>query len=278
MITYSVGGVQYYPKTWKFPAGEVGVNVAYDAYAHTRDLVTIRAALTSSDDIMQLLMLTDALRSRYYNADISLVLGYTPYGRQDRRCNDGDSLSVRVFAQLINSQGYRQVTVIDPHSAVTEACIDRCKVMTQSVIFSNVMQRHIPYEMRQVIAAPDAGAAKKVKEIFDMAHIGFDSMVVADKVRDMETGHITEYTFSGDVKGKHVVVVDDICDGGATFLLMGKKLKEAGAESITLCVTHGIFTQGTARLTEMYDAIITTNSYHKDRVGLIDDVLYCEVL
>ena len=94
MIKYRVDNIGYAPSPWKFPAGEVGISIAFDAVALARLKVIIYAAITSSDEVMQLFMLTDALKRQYTNANIHLVLGYTPYGRQDRVCSEGESLSV----------------------------------------------------------------------------------------------------------------------------------------------------------------------------------------
>lgn len=276
MIEYSTNNVTYKPEFWTFPSGEVGVKIAFDACAKDRTRVIISAALTNSHDIMQLLMLTDAIKRQYIRAEIHLLLGYTPYGRQDRVCNEGESLSVRVFADLINSQGYKTVAVIDPHSSVTTAVIDRCQVMSQEHLFTTAILCKIPGSYRDVIIAPDAGAMSKATDIFKSTD--FKEVMFANKVRNLDTGEIIEYEFSGNVKDKHVVVVDDICDGGATFIELGMRLRLAGVASMTLYVTHGIFTKGHDKLAQLYDRVITTNTYHMDRTTTIDNVEYVEVI
>lgn len=276
MITYKVGGVLHIPKTWNFPSGEVGVNVHHDARSAERTLVEIRASLTSSDEVMKLLMITDALRRLYRNADIELVLGYVPYGRQDRVCNQGDSLSVRVFADLINSQNYKRVTIFDPHSDVTSAVINNVEVFNQCTIFGLLFNSSIPLDERDVIIAPDAGACKKTSQIFEKYQ--FKSMATAEKTRDMETGLITKLTFTGDVRDKHCVIVDDICDGGATFLALGRELRLGGAKSVKLFVTHGVFSKGTEELLSVFDKVYSTNSYDMSKTGGVDGVEYKRVI
>ena len=276
MITYSVNSVKHIPKTWKFPAGEVGVSTHFDNNSTKTDLVKISAHLTNSDEIMKLLMLTDALKRQYLNAQIELRLGYIPYGRQDRVCSEGESLSIRVFADLINAQEYSRVVIFDPHSDVTSALLNNCQVITQREIFNKLFAYKISSECRDVIVAPDFGASKKALSIYNDGH--FNEMMVADKVRDLKTGYITDFNFTGDVEGKHCVVVDDILDGGATFILIGNALKEAGAKSLSLVVTHGIFSKGTEPITSIYDNVYTTNSYHHSRVGLVDGVEYIELI
>lgn len=276
MITYSVNSVKHIPETWKFPAGEVGVRTHFDNNSTKTDLVKISAHLTNSDEIMELLMLTDALKRQYPNAQLELHLGYIPYGRQDRVCSEGESLSIKVFAALINTQGYSRVVIFDPHSDVTSALLNNCEVITQREIFNKLFAYKISSECRDVIIAPDFGASKKVQSIFKDGH--FREMMVADKVRDPKTGYITDFNFTGDVEGKHCVVVDDILDGGATFNLIGDALVERGAKSLSLVVTHGIFSRGTERITSIYDNVYTTNSYHHSRDGLIEGVNYVNLI
>lgn len=277
MITYSVEGIKHIPRVWSFPAGEVGVACHFDSAAFHKTDVDIKACITNSDDIMSLLMLTDSIRRMYKNAKINLSMGYVPYGRQDRVCNEGESLSIKVFANLINSQNYNSVQIYDPHSHVTEAVFDKCKVIYQHEIFNNFFSKKIPHKEKQVLIAPDQGASSKIKEIAKRSS-GYSEAFVADKQRDLATGYITDFIFSGDVKGKHCTVVDDICDGGMTFILIGKALKEAGALTTTLCVTHGIFSKGHEVVSKWYDSVYTTNSYHKDRIGLINGVNYIEII
>lgn len=276
MITYSVSGITHIPKVWNFPAGEVGVASHYDASASSKEYVRIDACIISSDEVMQLLMLTDSLKRAYFKAEISLVLGYLPYGRQDRVCNEGESLSIKVFADLINSQGYSFVKLFDPHSYVSEALFNRCTVVRQHEIFSSLFLRKIPVNSRDVLIAPDLGAAAKIYDI--QKRTAYKEVMVAHKQRDMATGWITDYKFDGDVEGKHCTVVDDLICGGMTFILLGKALKEAGAKSITLCATHGIFSKGHEVVAKWYDNVYTTNSYHKERIGEIEGVNYIKIL
>ena len=276
MISYSVGNVKHLPKIFSFPAGEVGVSTHYDAASKDKELVKVDACLTSSDEIIQLFMLTDALKRQYVNSRFELNLGYVPYGRQDRVCNEGESLSIKVFADMINSLNYSLVTITDPHSDVTGALFNNVKIVSQKEIFDKYFLRKLSFLERDVLIAPDIGAAKKANEIF--SGLKMNSLMVANKQRDLATGYITDFEFSGDVEGKHCVVVDDICDGGATFILIGKALRERGAKSITLCVTHGIFSKGHEVVANLYDKVYTTNSYHKNRVGLVDGVTYIEII
>lgn len=273
MITYQIGCVRYLPKTWKFPAGEVGIAALPHSSPSKVDVVHVVASIQSSDEVMQLLMLTDALKRQFFNAKIRLRIGYTPYGRQDRVCNEGEALSISVFASLVNSQNYDQVLIVDPHSDVTTALFNRAVVVKQDEVFREVFGDR--YDFHATIVAPDVGASKKAAIIGSLTQ---NPTIFASKQRNLATGEIVGLSFSGDVQGKNVVVVDDIADGCATFLNLGAQLKEAGVNTMILMVTHGIFSKGTKELTTLYDAIYTTNTYHQDREGWIDGVHYTKLI
>jgi ribose-phosphate pyrophosphokinase len=269
MITYQIAGVSYRIKNWKFPAGEVGCMIPFHNAPQHVKCVSIKASIQSSDELMQLFMVTDSIRRLFTEASIELYLGYTPYGRQDRVCNEGESLSIKVFASLINSQCYDKVVILDPHSDVTTAVFDKVAVVPLDKVFFDSMKHKVNSEY--VFVAPDAGAAKKVKLIADK--FGADC-IFGIKTRNMSDGSITDLVLSGDVSDKKVIVVDDICDAGATFLKLAEILKQRNVKSMDLFVTHGIFTKGTECLTSVYNTVYTTNSYHQDREGVVDGVNY----
>lgn len=105
-----------------FPGGEVHTSIKTSNISVQRhiDDVYLTVKLKSSNDIMELLLLTDAYRRGYID-DIYLEMQYIPYARQDRVCNRGEALSIKVFADLINAQNYASVIVHDPHSDTVAA-------------------------------------------------------------------------------------------------------------------------------------------------------------
>lgn len=110
------------------------------------------------------------------------------------------------------------------------------------------------------LISPDAGSNKK---IYDLAKsIGYDGEIIrCDKLRDIPTGQIIEtIVYKNDLGGKDAIIVDDICDGGKTFIELAKVLKEKNVGKIYLVVTHGIFSAGFDSLGEYFDGIYCTNS------------------
>ena len=238
-----------------FPGGEQGVRIDTTALSNAGRF-TIDAALRSSSDVMTLLMLADAVRQAVRNAEISLRMPYVPYARQDRVCHAGESLSIRVFAQLINSQNFSTVTILDPHSAVTTALIDNAIVISA--------QDHVARAVAAMggdvaLVAPDMGASGRVRGIASALGL---PMLQAQKTRDATSGAVTGVAILDAIPSKPLLVVDDICDGGRTFIELALAVRRvATQQTLGLYVSHGIFSQGLKVLTPLYSQIFTANSW-----------------
>lgn len=241
-------GHQTSPTLIDFPSGcephvkltEIGVDAA---------VITCR--IQKMDDLMRLFLLTDALR-RNGTKDIGVFIPYLPFARQDRVMTEGEPLSIKVFANLINSQNYSHVLVFDPHSEVTPALINNCMVMNNYKFVNHTMKYHLATmeqkmnEQQFYFVSPDAGAFKKIFSLCEF--LGYkDEIILCNKVRDLnKKGVIRSVTVSKtDLEGKDCIIVDDICDGGGTFNLLASELKQRNAGNIYLIVSHGIFSKGT---------------------------------
>lgn len=207
--------------------------------------------------LFKLAMIVDALKRQGY-VDLSLTIPYFPGARQDRVCNLGEALSVKVYADFINSMGFRKVSVFDPHSDVVAAVVNNCKVVKNHQFVRRIIPLIPNYSYKLI--SPDAGANKKA---FDLArHLGGPEVIRADKVRRVTDGAIigTE-VFAEDLTGEICYIVDDICAGGRTFIELAKKLKEKNAAEIVLIVSHY---EGTANKTALREAgidkVIITDS------------------
>lgn len=264
MIRYFIANYgTFFVKQFTFPGGEVGVSLgAHPPEGHKIELVKVLAHIRTSEDLMALMMTADALRRAFPRAKIDLSMPYIPYARQDRVCNEGESLSIAVLAMMINACGFNQVFVLDAHSDVAPALINNCVNRSQAefAVQSMVQSRH-----DYVIVAPDAGAYKKAHAFAKM--VGAAEVVTANKIRDTKTGIVESVQLTGNVENKKVLVIDDILDGGATFIQLGTALHLAGVIRLELFVTHGIFSKGYDDLTTMYDMIYTTNSFHFEAAG-----------
>lgn len=260
-IKIKIGNITQSIKQFNFPGGEVGVEIQCWPCWDSVERVDIIAHLKNSDDIMALLMTSDAIDREYKMAKKFLTLNYVPYARQDRVCNEGESLSISVMAKLINSCGFAKVKIADPHSDVTSALINNVEVLESYEIL-----KHKDLSSYYIVA-PDAGAYKKAYKWAQKK--GALGVITANKVRDVRTGNIVSVSVDADVSGLKLFVVDDICDGGRTFVELAKCLE--GASTTELFVTHGIFSKGTKVLTDVYDKVYSTNSYHGTLPDELDD-------
>lgn len=240
-----------------FPGGEVHVKDMPRDLSRGMNHLIFKAKIESSEDAMVLFMATDAAQRQGFT-DIQLVMPYVPYARQDRVANPGEAHSLKVFATMVNMQKYTSVTVYDPHSDVVEALFDNLIIVNNHEFVKSV----IPPNKGFYLVVPDAGAQKKATALCaSLAHTDEHSdfkVILANKIRNTRTGQITEFTT--DLKEDQILddtkdcyIVDDICDGGGTFLGLAKALKENGAGDIHLVVTHGIFSNNAIkRLTKTY--------------------------
>lgn len=205
-----------------------------------------------------------------WNNEIGLIAPYIG-GRSDRRFNEDQPHYLKeVYAQVLNSLNFNYVTTLDPHSDVLEATINRLEIITNETLVEGIVSKLIG---TKALVVPDGGALKKAWNISKY----FDGMLVCEKHRDIKTGKILGInvpSIEEQRKYDNLVVVDDICDGGATFTQLAKKLD--GDLNLILIVSHGIFSKGFSPILG-YDSVYTTNSV-KDfeespsRVTIIDSI------
>lgn len=227
-------------------------------------IITLRARLASSDDVMDLLLLADALRRIDDALRLRIELPYLPYARQDRVCAPGQAFSLSVFARLV--AGLENVDALvtwDCHSPVGLQQTGAHNVPAREIVADCPSLLSLMRAPDSVLVCPDKGAVDRTQDIADA--VGARNVCQASKVRDPRTGHITQTELSaGDLTGKTAIITDDICDGGFTFTLLAKALRDRGAARIVLFVTHGIFSRGLSVFDGLIDAIFTTDSFAQD--------------
>jgi len=236
-----------------FSGGEPHIRI--NTELSNTDNITITTRVRNFNDLGFLLVATDALK-RIGVESINLFLPYFPGARQDRIMQTGEALTVKIYAQIINAQLYKQVTILDPHSDVTSALINNVIVKSTDSFVKEAISDIDNY----LLVAPDAGA---VKRVFNAAKVLKNSNVIdCTKMRETLTGNITGLRVnSGDLSNQTCVIIDDICDGGRTFIELAKELKKKRAGKLILIVTHGIFSKGYDELKKYYHKIICTNSF-----------------
>jgi len=242
-------------KTFNFSGGESQVNISDISISLT---TTVEAYIYNAEDIMRLAMTINAIRQIKPFTAINLTIPYFPYARQDRVCNEGEAFSVKVMADMINNMGCQRVTVYDPHSQVTVDSINNCEVITQSMILASSSLLPEIKSNNLILVSPDKGAEQKTKDIADKNAL---DVIYCTKQRDVKTGQILSTSIPTEVKGKDFIIIDDICDGGRTFIELAKKFKKAGAANLYLYVTHGIFSKGLGVLKKYFKKVYCFHTF-----------------
>jgi ribose-phosphate pyrophosphokinase len=189
----------------------------------------------SESELMHVAQLKELVTSFYANAQVSLYLPYLPYGRQDKIVSNDATFALTTFANLINSLSFSSVSMVDPHSDAALKLIKRSVAITPFKEIFDIIEK-----TETTCCFPDKGASTRYGGL--NAQCG---ALVLDKVRDQLSGEITGLSVIGNVQPIRYLIIDDICDGGRTFIEAAKALYAAGALEVNLYITHGIFSKGT---------------------------------
>lgn len=203
-------------------------------------------------ELFQLYQLMDLLKHAQVPRNTSLYMPFLPYGRQDKEVSNNNTFALKTFCNLIDKLNFDSVETLDAHSDEASKWIRNFRNVSSIVSMACVKDKLLK---TNVIAFPDTGACNRY---FPLSIFENCNLVVGNKVRDQSTGHITSYKFDyicdgkfeSGVVDKDVLIVDDICDGGMTFIILAKNLLQSGAKSVNLYVTHGIFSKGIRVLKE----------------------------
>lgn len=237
----------------KFPAGESLVTVDLNSLN-----ITIYWDYEGDHEFFELLLVVQALKQVNKHLSITLVVPYFPHSRMDRVMSKEVSFSLKTAIDIINSCNFKYVTTFDAHSSTIELLLKTtyCNVPQYTELGS-----FLKPEEQYTIVSPDVGASKKilgVAQTFD----NISNIIYASKDRDILTGRITATRVNNvEVPDDNIIlVVDDICDGGRTFIELGKVLKkEYPNHRLQLYVTHGIFSKGLTELEKYYEKVSCYN-------------------
>lgn len=168
---------------------------------------------------------------------VSLHIDYLPYGRQDKSISNQSTFGLWTFGILLNTLQFDEIFITDPHSELALAAINKAR----AIYPHGPLRRTYQATGSDLVCYPDNGARTKYSGIYT----GY-RYIYGEKVRDQATGRISSYDLflPEDPKGKKILIVDDICDGGKTFELLADQLYSNGVEEVNLFVTHGIFSKG----------------------------------
>lgn len=271
-------------KISKFPDGQQQVTIisingieSWSEYEFGESLLStntmIKSRLNNWLDLELIVCATKSLKELGID-EIQLYVPYIVGARSDDKFEEGSNYYLRdVICPIINSLKFSLVTCIDPHSLVLANCINNFNKLTNKdlvtwslqQIIDNGDKSGIDIEDHCILVSPDAGASKKIYKLAEK--IGYnEDIITCSKDRDKD-GKLSKVNVPYDktlgTTNKDLIIIDDICDGGATFINIAKTIKESGMfyGKIYLIVTHGIFSKGFQELSKYFDGIYCTNSY-----------------
>jgi ribose-phosphate pyrophosphokinase len=245
-----------------FPDGTLHINLP-DTHIYA-----IKWAYESDAELFTLI----CIAKHYDYPGMELYLPYIPHARMDRVKSETDVFTLKYFCEVINSLNFKTVWVMDAHSNVSLALLDRVRQMNvEDTIYDTIYkvtceiaggydhQQRMDAQANLVVFFPDEGAMKRYSDMANMPY------AFGIKKRDWETGKILGLDIMNAelVKGKNVLIIDDICSRGGTFLHAAKALKAAGANRIFLHVTHAEKTMVEGEMynnLDLVERIYTTDS------------------
>lgn len=217
-------------------------------------------------EILDLLSLRKLLPNPAYT--MNLHIPYLPYGRQDKDISNTSTFNLRVFADLINSLSCYKVTTVDAHNPVETRVLIRNFQNLDPIEFQLEAIKH---SEPNYLVFPDSGAQLRYGSSLKSTGI---PIVVCAKARDPLSGEIIGHQIVDgncipvELSNNKFLIIDDLCDGGATFISVTRLLRGNLSNKVDLCVTHGIFSRGRDHLyNNRITNIFTTNSLISNKEG-----------
>ncbi|TLT03248.1 ribose-phosphate pyrophosphokinase [Aliarcobacter cibarius] len=217
----------------KFSDGEISVQITESVRGQDVYIIQPTCAPTN-DNLMELLIMIDALK-RSSTKTINAVIPYYGYARQDRKAAPRVPISAKLVADLLEAAGINRIVTIDLHAAQIQGFFNiPADNLFGSILFVNyIKSKNLK---NPIIASPDIGGVARARQYADK--LGYD-LVIVDKKRE-KANESQVMNIIGDVKGKDVILVDDMVDTAGTLVKAAEVLKEKGATSVMACCTHGV--------------------------------------
>jgi len=237
-----------------FSGGEPHIKIQSDLSRVNE--VTITQRVKSFNDVGKILIAVNALRGAGVQ-EVNLLLPYFPGARQDRFMVNGEALTVKVYTDLFNQLSFKSVIIFDPHSDVTPALLNNPIVVENYRFIEKVIAK---IGSSILLVSPDGGALKKIYKL--ASYLNKYNVIECSKSRDVNSGKLSAFkVYADNLEGKDCLIVDDICDGGRTFIGLAQELKSKNCGKLYLAISHGIFSKGLRELSNQYEMIFTTNSF-----------------
>jgi ribose-phosphate pyrophosphokinase len=247
-----------------FPDGQPNIKLDTSSLGDDKNRCRIITRISNPSDLLLALFAKNVLSYEGFEK-VELYISYLLTARMDRMMTSGEPFSLKVVANIINGAGFSKIKIFDPHSEVSTALLDNSYAISNISFVADALKDYQAKSSAEkatdlCIVSPDAGALKKIYKVAEA--LGNMDVVECMKNRDVKTGQLSGFkVFAETLEGKTCFIVDDICDGGGTFVGVATELRKLNAKKIVLIVSHGIFSKGL--LLQNVDEIYCTDSYRQ---------------
>lgn len=218
----------------RFSDGEIYVEINENIRGNS--IFVVQSSCTpANDNLMELLICIDALR-RSSAKNITAVIPYFGYARQDRKVVPRTAISAKLVSNLITNSGANRILTLDLHAGQIQGFFD---IPVDNLFATPIFARHIKRKIRGnnlICVSPDVGGVERTRALGRRINSG---IAIIDKRRPAP-GKSEVMNIVGSVKGKICFIVDDIIDSGGTIVNAAKVLKEKGAKDVYVYVTHAV--------------------------------------
>ena len=218
----------------KFSDGEIYIEIHENIRGNSIFIIQSISS-PANDNLMELLLCIDALK-RSSAKNITAVIPYFGYARQDRKVVPRTSISAKMVSNLITKAGADRVVTLDLHSGQIQGFFD---IPVDNLFATPIFARHIKKRIKNnnlICVAPDVGGTARARALGKMLNVG---LAIVDKRRP-SPGKSEVMNVIGNVNKKTCIIVDDIIDSGGTIVNAAKILLERGAKNVHVYVSHGV--------------------------------------
>ena len=218
----------------KFADGEIYIEINENIRGNSIFIIQSIAS-PANDNLMELLLCIDALK-RSSAKNITAVIPYFGYARQDRKVAPRTSISAKLVSNLITKAGADRVLTVDLHAGQIQGFFD---IPVDNLFSTPIFARHVKKNIKSknvICVAPDVGGTERARALSKILNVG---LAIVDKRRP-KPGQSQVMNVIGNVKDKTCIIVDDIIDSGGTIVNAAKALKDRGAKEVYVYITHGV--------------------------------------
>ena len=218
----------------KFADGEIYIEINENIRGNSIFIIQ-SVSSPANDNLMELLLCIDALK-RSSAKNITAVIPYFGYARQDRKVVPRTSISAKLVSNLITKAGADRVVTVDLHAGQIQGFFD---IPVDNLFATPIFARHVRKKIKSkniICVAPDVGGTERARALGKLLNVG---LAIVDKRRP-KPGKSQVMNVIGNVKDQTCIIVDDIIDSGGTIINAAKALKNRGAKEVFVYITHGV--------------------------------------